>query len=252
MIENKICNKCRKELPMTKEFFYSDKGKKDGLSTFCKECKKQSSLNTYYKHKDKYRERKSKYGKEYYQKHRDYYLEVNAQWRKNNKERMKETHKEWYEKNKEDKLEKNRQWIKENKEYHNELKEKWKQENPGYHKEYRIKNRDKMQRASRLWMKNNPERAKIIRANAKNRRRAREEKVESTLTSDEWESILKKYNYRCAYCGSGEKIEMDHVVPISKGGGHTFENVVPACRSCNASKSNKDLDEWSGYKEVVE
>ncbi|MDB4875733.1 MAG: hypothetical protein JWM41_2179 [Gemmatimonadetes bacterium] len=37
---------------------------------------------------------------------------------------------------------------------------------------------------------------------------------------------------------------MDHVIPISRGGSHTRENVVPACRSCNSKKGDLMLLEW--------
>lgn len=73
------------------------------------------------------------------------------------------------------------------------------------------------------------------------RRRAIIAEVENTLTQQEWQDILKKFDYKCAYCGTDEKIEMDHVIPISKGGPHTKNNVVPACRFCNASKGNRPI-----------
>lgn len=75
--------------------------------------------------------------------------------------------------------------------------------------------------------------------NAYHARRARLAAVEYTLTVEEWQKTLVAFNHRCAYCNSSKRIEQDHVVPISKGGGHTKENVVPACRSCNASKGNR-------------
>lgn len=47
----------------------------------------------------------------------------------------------------------------------------------------------------------------------------------------------------CYYCGKFEPLRrnrtIDHRVPISKGGLHIQENLVPSCRSCNASKGNK-------------
>lgn len=45
---------------------------------------------------------------------------------------------------------------------------------------------------------------------------------------------------KCRYCGSTRHIENDHVKPRSKGGKAT----VPACRSCNRSKSNLSLQKW--------
>jgi 5-methylcytosine-specific restriction endonuclease McrA len=43
---------------------------------------------------------------------------------------------------------------------------------------------------------------------------------------------------RCQYCGDGAE-NLDHVVPRSRGGTHTWENVVAACRTCNTRKGNR-------------
>lgn len=43
---------------------------------------------------------------------------------------------------------------------------------------------------------------------------------------------------RCQYCGVDAE-DVDHVVPRSRGGEHVWENVVAACRSCNASKEDR-------------
>lgn len=56
----------------------------------------------------------------------------------------------------------------------------------------------------------------------------------SNLTLEQWLSILDKYGYKCAYCG-GAFETMDHVVPVSFGGGTTASNVVPSCMACNLS-----------------
>jgi hypothetical protein len=50
----------------------------------------------------------------------------------------------------------------------------------------------------------------------------------------------------CAYCGKWhEKLTLDHIVPKSKGGPHYSRfNIVPACFSCNSSKSNFLVFEW--------
>jgi 5-methylcytosine-specific restriction endonuclease McrA len=73
-----------------------------------------------------------------------------------------------------------------------------------------------------------------------NKRRATKQKSVCTLTGSEWIKILARYNQSCAYCNrTDRKLTQDHVIPISKGGHHTKENVVPACLSCNSRKWNK-------------
>ena len=62
----------------------------------------------------------------------------------------------------------------------------------------------------------------------------------ATLTAEEWNNILNSYNHCCAYCQTNaSKLEIDHYVPLCKGGTHTKENVVPACRHCNAMKQSR-------------
>ena len=39
-------------------------------------------------------------------------------------------------------------------------------------------------------------------------------------------------------------MQIEHVVPISKGGAHDIDNIVPACAACNSSKGAKDMDSW--------
>ncbi|QPP08835.1 HNH endonuclease [Streptomyces bathyalis] len=47
---------------------------------------------------------------------------------------------------------------------------------------------------------------------------------------------------RCAYCG-GIATSVDHVIPRSRGGQHTWENVVAACRRCNHVKADRHVAE---------
>jgi len=61
----------------------------------------------------------------------------------------------------------------------------------------------------------------------------------SDLTLTEWLEIIKEHKDRCHYCG-GTWSDMEHVVPISHGGGTTKANVVPSCRSCNLKKARQD------------
>ena len=48
----------------------------------------------------------------------------------------------------------------------------------------------------------------------------------------------------CAYCGSQNALSMDHVLPRSRGGEDSGDNIVWSCRSCNSSKGSTDLLEW--------
>lgn len=57
--------------------------------------------------------------------------------------------------------------------------------------------------------------------------------------------IFARDDYTCQYCGKrGVRLECDHVIPVSKGGGHDDENLVTACFRCNRSKRDKLLNDW--------
>ena len=57
--------------------------------------------------------------------------------------------------------------------------------------------------------------------------------------------VLLKWRHTCAYCGvSGVPLELDHVVPRSRGGSHRESNQVAACHACNRQKGNRDIEEF--------
>jgi 5-methylcytosine-specific restriction endonuclease McrA len=53
-----------------------------------------------------------------------------------------------------------------------------------------------------------------------------------------------QFGHCCAYCGATGDLHIEHVVPISFGGTHVLSNIVPACKSCNFSKRDKDAESW--------
>ncbi|MCM8749401.1 HNH endonuclease [Thermomicrobiaceae bacterium CFH 74404] len=56
--------------------------------------------------------------------------------------------------------------------------------------------------------------------------------------------VFARDHYTCQYCGTRTTdLTIDHVVPRSRGGSHTWENVVSACRACNHRKGGKSLAE---------
>jgi 5-methylcytosine-specific restriction endonuclease McrA len=55
-------------------------------------------------------------------------------------------------------------------------------------------------------------------------------------------AVFARDSWICQYCGSSAE-NVDHVIPRSRGGPHTWENVVAACRRCNQRKENRLLAE---------
>ncbi len=81
---------------------------------------------------------------------------------------------------------------------------------------------------------------KFTKAKIELKRKFQKNNTECSLTYFQWLGIKRAFGGRCAYCKMRyEKLEKDHVKPLSRGGDHTAQNVVPACRSCNAKKGNR-------------
>lgn len=57
-------------------------------------------------------------------------------------------------------------------------------------------------------------------------------------------AVFARDGHRCQYCGAAAE-NIDHVIPRSRGGTHTWDNVVAACRPCNARKEDRLLSETS-------
>lgn len=87
------------------------------------------------------------------------------------------------------------------------------------------------------------EKARAIwrRSGAKRRARiAGQMGMVATLTAAEWEAIKQASGGACHYCGRTDRpLTQDHVLPLSRGGLHVKENIVPACGSCNSRKGNR-------------
>lgn len=64
--------------------------------------------------------------------------------------------------------------------------------------------------------------------------------------------IKNLYSQNCFYCGNNSHIEIDHIIPVSRGGRHSVGNLVAACRSCNRSKGARTIMEWRISKPVTE
>jgi 5-methylcytosine-specific restriction endonuclease McrA len=58
--------------------------------------------------------------------------------------------------------------------------------------------------------------------------------------------VFKRDGDRCVYCNSTVKLVLDHLIPVSRGGASTADNLVCACKACNAGKAGRLVEE-TGY-----
>lgn len=112
-----------------------------------------------------------------------------------------------------------------------------------YYKAYRKTERYRtaVKVATRAYAKNNPDKIlEKVRA-----QRARRAGAGGTFTNVEWMILKLEWNVCCAYCGiRSAELTQDHVVPLSRGGSNTKDNILPACSSCNSRKRDRDVLEF--------
>ena len=90
------------------------------------------------------------------------------------------------------------------------------------------------------------------RARASRKRQRRMKRVDHDLTDEQWAALQDAWG-GCAYCGaSGVAMQRDCVQALSRGGRYTLDNIVPTCRSCNASKCNDEVTGWLRRKKLDE
>jgi len=198
-MQNKKCTKCKKIKPLND--FWKHTGHRDGFNSQCKNCCKKNYLKN---RKKRLNHKRIKRADPEYRKKE---LLYKKEYRQKNKKAILKYNKEYCQKNPE--------WAKEKARL------------------YYWRHRDKRMIKIKEYKVNN--RALYNELNRK--RRNLKNSLPVTLTEKEWNEILRKYSYRCYYCGEkAEYLEKEHKIPLSRGGGYTKENIVPSCRGCNAKK----------------
>lgn len=105
---------------------------------------------------------------------------------------------------------------------------------------------------SRRWRAENPDRKKKENAEYylrhpeerlgynRKRRAIKHNAPGDGVTREQWKLVLMCANGRCYYCGKkSDKLEMDHITPLTRGGADDITNVIPVCKKCNSSKGTK-------------
>lgn len=220
----KVCNKCGRELPFN-EFYKAET--KDGLRGNCKSC--------HYERSKKWRQENP--GRQ---------EELARKWRKENPGRDKENHKRWREANRERDNGNKREWSRNNRDYEIERAKKYRTENrekcSAYGKHWRQQNKEFHLELNKRWRKENPVNYKemLSRANDKRRLRLKNNNVS-------YKAVLERDGFVCYLCNKPVKLgelHFDHIVPLSRGGGHKEENISVTHATCNLRKHNKTVEEY--------
>lgn len=149
-----------------------------------------------------------------------------------------------------------REWRKRNREKMRLYDQRWRAANPvtakesdrkKNHKHYeKVKNDPSFQTRNReharKWVEENPTRHRENSKKVQHRRRAR--KYEATIGPINFQEILKSSNGLCGICREPltDKVEYDHIVPLSKGGTHSQDNLQVTHPLCNRRKSDRIIE----------
>jgi 5-methylcytosine-specific restriction endonuclease McrA len=189
--------------------------------------------------------------------------QINRRWRANNLDKARESYRNWQARNSQYCRERNKAYQLANGDLIRERHRAYRANNPervrliakAYyernkelmaqrHKEWRTKNLDYARSRLREYRKLNLEMARERgRCYGAKRRCAMRRAIVAAKRQDAAHR-RKLFENRCAYCGSSNRIVIDHVLPIKLGGLDEAANLIPACFTCNASKGAKLVEEW--------
>lgn len=212
----KQCCTCKKNKKNNNLNFCNNKNTLDGLSDQCKQCAKEYRDS----HKEEvknYPSSQSSYRKKYLADNNEHINEQRRGRYSKNKEKYSERNKKWFSENREEILSKQRENYRNNTESYSQYNKKWRDKNKDY-----------------ILLKN----------------RQREHKLNDfpKIKQKEINKLLQDHDNKCFYCKvyvkRGVNLHIDHVVPLSAGGPHIIDNLVPACKTCNLKKGKKSLQEF--------
>jgi len=251
----KRCGKCRGVKPRVN--YGKSKRYWDGLQSKCKDCEaryredNREAINEQKRrHHHENKERLNEVARQYYQDNREARLEYQARYREENCEALKEYGRRWHEANREAILERKRQYYQDNKEVIDEKNRQWVEDNREavmeYQRQYREQNREAINEGIRQWGQT-PEGMACKREHSR-KRRARKAAVNESFSAADERLVFERAGYKCESCGIsnedhlaqfGQRLHLDHILPLSKGHALTPDNCQVLCRSCNSKKGNR-------------
>lgn len=249
--EYKTCTKCGEV--KTRSEFHKKSSSRDGINSACKQCVSIRGKKYYLENKENILLN----ARSHYLKNKDIVLDRNYQYRLNNKEKIAERKRQYALENIEHIAKYQRQYRKEHTLERAEHQREWRRKNPErlaeHSRKYRQLNKEKIAEAQRIHRQKNSEYYVQYRKNWRecNREkineyghRYRARKYQNGIFEIREKFLKKLYSSSCIVCDSVDRIEADHVIPVSRGGTNSEGNLQPLCFSCNRSKGNKLMVEW--------
>ena len=171
-----------------------------------------------------------------------------SEYRKANKEKIQLQKHIWFQKNKEHVYAKRKNLPEEVKVKRAKAKAEWSKKNLDKIRDQgrinRLKRKEHYTLKAKEWAEKNKDKIKVIKNNYKHKRREIERST--PIPSNELHRWEKEQIKICSYCGCDciDNYHIDHIEPLSTGGGHSIDNLTIACPTCNLSKNNKSMIIW--------
>jgi len=198
--------------------------------------------------------------------------EYGRRWRQSNPDRMRELSRRHYESNRDKAIQRSRLWRLANPDKMREHRRRWRRLNPKNSREmsrrYYNANREKSIEAGRKWRQANQNLMRVFcrrwhaanpeNVRERNRRRnawkrAARQRALVPVTRAQIDARFGLWSNRCAFCGVAadhqrnrgyERLTVEHVLALTKGGLDEAPNILPACSTCNSSKNNSPVETW--------
>lgn len=132
-------------------------------------------------------------------------------------------------------------WVSAHKEYYRDKKREYREKDEHkirtYRREYYLKNVDQEKEAAKLWAGSN----RLKRRISESSRRAAKRRSSGKYGKEDVEALLSLQKWKCACCKGkvGKIFHIDHVMPLSKGGSNSKDNLQILCPTCNMQKKDK-------------
>ena len=229
----KKCRKCGVEKNVSE--FHERVGSRDGLRNECKACCAIQKNKYYQDNKEAIKARVKVYG----QDNKEVIAARSKKYRQDNKEQIAASKRKYGQNNKVKIAEHRREYRQDHKAELSEF----------YKKRYQ-NNKEKIKTRIKKYMQTPP--GKLIEAKHRHKRRAQKRGVLYEIFDPQ--EVFERDGWRCQHCH--KKVQwlnksphsllypnLDHIVPLSKGGEHTRRNTQLLCRECNSKKYINDIDE---------
>lgn len=100
---------------------------------------------------------------------------------------------------------------------------------------YYARNSSELKTKVAAWQAANPDLVRMYKRLNRHKRRAKMKGA--SIAVEVIRQLFALFGGACAYCRTSPASEIDHIMPLSKGGLHAIENLAPACAHCNRSKN---------------